>query len=172
MPFGPKNDPVFYTVMMQSLRKEWFLLFVDTKHVVPFDTVHVTTICNDKIIIDDVLLYSNHILALFHYVSYVGQAFTKYRLSFKLTKCDFFKPHIGFVGHDLTTYRNFPTESEFDLIQHRTLSPHAIFLLSFICLYEFYSQYCLWFEKISNHFVNFNVIFIVNPLLLFFGHFL
>ena len=100
-----------------------------------------TLIYNDKIIIDDGLLYSNHVPSLLHYFSCVIQLFTKYRLSFKLTKCDFFKPRVEFVGHDLTTYGNCPTESKFDLIQHWPLLPNAIYFLSFIGLCGLYSRY-------------------------------
>ena len=118
MPFDPKNSPAFYTAMMQSLRKEWLLFFTNTKHVISCDNVPNTLICNDKITIDDILLYSNHVPSLFHYLSCVIQVFTKYRLSFKLTKCDFFIPRVEFVGHDLTTNGNCPAKSKFDLIQH------------------------------------------------------
>ena len=52
--FSPKHSPAFYTAMMQSLRKEWLLLFADTRHVILFDTVPVTLICNDNIIIHDI----------------------------------------------------------------------------------------------------------------------
>ena len=142
MPFDPKNAPVFYTTMIQYLRKEWLLLFADTKHVISCDNVSNTLICNDKIIIDDGLLYSNHVPSLLHYFSCVIQLFTKYRLSFKLKKCDFFKPRVEFVGHDLTTYGNCPTESKFDLTQHWPLPPNVISLLFFIGLCGFYSRYC------------------------------
>ena len=125
---------------MQSLRKEWLLLYADTKHLIHFDSVHVTIICNEKIIIDDILLYSNNVNTLIHYFSCVAQVFTKYRLSFKLTKCEFFKPRVEFVGHDLTTYGNYPVASNFDLIKHWPLPPHAISLLSFIGLCSFYSR--------------------------------
>ena len=66
MHFGSNNVSVFYTSMIQYLRKEWLLLFTDMKRVISFDTFHVTIICNDKIIIDDILLYSNHVPTLFH----------------------------------------------------------------------------------------------------------
>ena len=72
--------------------------------------------------------------------------FTKYRLSFKLTKCEFFKPRVEFVVHDLTTYGNCPAASKFDLIKHWFLPPHAIYLLSLVRLYSFYRRYCPWFE--------------------------
>ena len=92
--------------MIQSLRKEWLLLYADTKHLTHLDSVPVTIICNEKIIIDDILLYSNNVNTLIHYFSCVYQVFTMYRLSFKLTKCEFFKPRVEFVGHNLTTYGN------------------------------------------------------------------
>ena len=53
--------------MMQSLRKEWLLLFADTKHVISCDNVPDTLICNDEIIIDDNLFYYNHVPSLLHY---------------------------------------------------------------------------------------------------------
>ena len=118
MPFGPKNAPAFYTAMMQSLHKEWLLLFADKKKFISYDNDPNTLTCNAKTIIDDVLLYSNHVPSFLRCFSCIAQVFTKYCLSFKLTKCDFFKPRVEFVGHDLTTYGNCPTESKFDLIQH------------------------------------------------------
>ena len=47
-------------------------------------------VCDDYIIIDDIILFSNHVLTILHNFSYVTRVFTKYRLSFKLSKYDFF----------------------------------------------------------------------------------
>ena len=116
IPFSPKNTPDFYTVMMQPLRKVWFLLFTDMKHIITIYPDPVTIICNYNIIIDENFLYSNHVPTLLHYFSCAAQVFSKYRLSFKLTKCDFLKPRVVFVEHDLTTYGNFPAEFKFELI--------------------------------------------------------
>ena len=93
------------------------------------------------------LIYSNHVPSLLHYLSCVIQVFTNCRLSFKPTKCDFFKERVEFDDTDLTTYGNCPAVSKFNLIQHWPLPPNVISLLSFIGLYGFYSQYCPWFEK-------------------------
>ena len=144
--FGSTNAQYFYTAMIQSLRKEWLLLYADTKHLIHLDSSPVTIICNDKIIIDDFLLYSNNLNTLIHYFSCVTQVFTKYLLHFKLKKCEFLKPRVEFVGHNLTTYGNCPAASKFDLIKHWPLPPHAISLLSFIGLCSFYSRYHPWFE--------------------------
>ena len=82
MPFGCNTSLEFYTTMMQSLRKEWLFLFTDTKHVISYDTVPIALICNDKIIIDDILPYSNHVPSLLHYFFGVAQVFIKYCLLF------------------------------------------------------------------------------------------
>ena len=55
---------------------ECIILFKDTNHDVQSDTFLVNIYCNGKTIIDDALLYSNHIPILFHYFSCVAQVFT------------------------------------------------------------------------------------------------
>ena len=65
MPFDPKDALEFYNAMMQSLSKEWLLLFADTKHVISCD--NVPDMLNFKIIIDDNLFYYNHVPSLLHY---------------------------------------------------------------------------------------------------------
>ena len=129
MPFGPKNAPAFYTAMMQFLRADWTTLFNETKHVINVSNSPTTIVCNDRIIIDDILLFSNHIPTLLHYFSCVAQVFTKFRLSFKLTKCDFLKERVEYVGHDLTAKGNCPAESKFALIKEWPLPTHGISLL-------------------------------------------
>ena len=42
--------------MIQSLRKEWLLLFADIKYIIRINSAPVSIVCNDKIIIDDILL--------------------------------------------------------------------------------------------------------------------
>ena len=51
-------------------------------------------------------LFSYHILTLLYSLSCAAQVFTKYRLSFKLSKYDLFKDRVEYVGHDLTTKEN------------------------------------------------------------------
>ena len=64
-------------------------MFVDTKNFIPIDIVDIIIICNDKITIDDILFYFNYVPTLLRSFSFVAQVFTKYHLSFKLTKCNF-----------------------------------------------------------------------------------
>ena len=146
MPFGPKNAPAFYTAMMQFLRDDWTILFNETRNTINLSNSPTNIVCDDRIIIDDILLFSNHIPTLLHYFSCVAQVFTKFRLSFKLGKCDFLKERVEYVGHDLTANGNCPAASKFSLLQDWPLPPHGISLLSFIGLCCFYNRYCPWFE--------------------------
>ena len=114
MPFGPKNATAFYTVMMHFLREDWIPLFQETKHTIMMTNSPSNIVCDDRIIIDDIFLFSNHILTILHYFSCVAQVFN--RLSFKLSKCDVFQPHVEYVGHDLTANGNCPTVLKFDLL--------------------------------------------------------
>ena len=63
--------------------------FHSIKDCIPSDTSLLTIFCDIKSTIDNILILSNHIPTLLHYFSCVAQVFTKYRLSFKLRKCDF-----------------------------------------------------------------------------------
>ena len=83
MPFGRKNVPVFYTAMIQFLRDEWILLCQEIKHIIVITNSPSYIVCDDRIIIRDIFLLSNHVSTILHYFSCVARAFTKYRLSFK-----------------------------------------------------------------------------------------
>ena len=89
MTFVPKNTPAFYTAMLQICRDDWLVLSEETEHTLSVIIYHVTVICNDKIVIDDILLYSNHNPTLLQYFSCIATVFIKYRMSFKLSKYDF-----------------------------------------------------------------------------------
>ena len=147
MTFGPKNAPAFHTAMMKINHDERVILFHPTKYCIPSDTSISTIFCDNKTIIDDTLIFSNHIPTLFHYFSCVAQVFTKYRLLIKLSKYDFFLSRVKYVGHDLTVDGNCPAHSKFSLIKQCPLPPHRVSLLSFIGLCSFYNNYVPWFES-------------------------
>ena len=79
MSFGPKNVPIFYTTSLKILHNERVVLFNSIKDIVPFDTYVANIFCDNKTIIDEILIYSNHILTFLYYFSFVAQVITKYR---------------------------------------------------------------------------------------------
>ena len=101
---------------------------------------------NDRIIIDDILLFSNHVPTICYHFSRVTQAFSKYRLSFKFSRYNFFQLRVKHVGYDLTARGDCPAVSKFDLLQSCSLQPYGILHLFFIGLCCFFSRYCPWLE--------------------------
>ena len=146
MPFGPKNLPNFYTIMMQFLRDEWILLCNETIHIISLTNSLAKVICNDRIIIDDILLCFNHAPTLLYYFSCVARVFTKYWLSFKISNLDYLKDRVEYVGYDLTSNGNCPARSKFSLIQDWIFPSHGISLHRVML---FYHNYCPWFETNS-----------------------
>jgi hypothetical protein len=72
--------------------------------------------------------------------------FLKYRVSFRLDKCEFFVDRFEYVGHDITSDGNSPVQSKYDTIQDWPLPKTAKSLLSFVSLCSFYQRYVTWFE--------------------------
>ena len=72
IPFGLKNAPAFYIAMVQMLCEDWLLLFAEIKSTIPISNLSSTLMYDDKINIDKISLYFNHIPTLLHYflVSY------------------------------------------------------------------------------------------------------
>ena len=55
MLFNPTNAPAFYTVMMKFLRDNSVLLFQETKYTIAMINSPSHNVCDDLIIIDDIL---------------------------------------------------------------------------------------------------------------------
>ena len=62
------------------------ILFTEINNSISTVNLPATIICDDKIIMDDILLFPNHDTTLIRYFSCISQVFTKYTLSFKLSK--------------------------------------------------------------------------------------
>jgi RNase H-like domain found in reverse transcriptase/Reverse transcriptase (RNA-dependent DNA polymerase) len=138
MPFGPCNAPPVYTAMMQQFEDKWEALF-------DFRFLNANP-RGCRVIVDDILLWSSNIPELLGYLKCVVSICMQYRLSLKLSKCDFLKERIEYVGHDLTPVDNCPAKSKYTLIDDWSIPTMVKSLHSFICLCNFYSRYCPWFE--------------------------
>jgi hypothetical protein len=100
----------------------------------------------DRVIIDDILLFAVSIPNLLCYLECVLEVCQKYRLSLKLSKCDFLKDRVEYVGHDLTSDGNCPSKSKFDMITDWPLPATGHALHSLVQLCNFYNKYCPWLE--------------------------
>jgi hypothetical protein len=160
MPFGPTNAPGFYSAMMKNLKDEWDFLFIQIVRTIKFlseEPVTVTAadeifiggkkvVAGTKTIIDDILLWCNNIELIMIYLECICKIFKKYRVSFRLDKCDFLKERVEYVGHDILSHGNCPASSKFNLIQDWKLPTTGPALFSFIGLVNFYHRYAPYFE--------------------------
>ena len=99
-----------------------------------------------KIIIYDILLWSSNICALFVYLECICKVHRKYRVSFRLDKCDFLKPRVEYVRHDVTNDGNCPASTKFSMINDRKIPERGENLFSFIGLINFYHRYAPYME--------------------------
>ncbi len=160
MPFGPTNAPPFYTCMMRDFSDDWnklmFEILRDTATVdgmpVMVDEHDKVTLGGEpvglgsKVIIDDILAFSTNLEILLIYLECICRVFQKYRCSFQLKKCEFLKPRVEYVGHDITSEGNCPAASKFDLISKWPLPKQGQSLHSFIGLVNFYHKYHPYME--------------------------
>jgi hypothetical protein len=131
MPFGPTNGPVTCTAMMFELRQEWIALF---KEMHP---EYAELTADSRCVIDDILNWCTDPYALVDLFECICIVFLKYSVSFCLDKCEFFKDIFEYVGHDITSEGNCPTQSKYDLIQDWPRPTTAKSLLLFISLCSF-----------------------------------
>ena len=160
MPFGPTNAPGFYTAMMKDFKTEWDNLFIIRVTamktykgmIITVTATNILMIGNTKLvwgsktIIDDILLwcaFQDLVLVLF---TCVCEVFKKYRVSFRLDKCEFLKERVEYVGHDILRNGNCPAKSKFDLLNDWDLPTSGQSLFSFIGLVNFYHRYAPYME--------------------------
>ena len=94
-----------------------------------------------RVIIDDILLWASNLQIMLLYFECVCEVFQKYRVSFRLDKCDFMKDRVEYVGHDLTSTGNCPVKSKFNMIDDWTLPANGRALHSFTILINSYNHY-------------------------------
>jgi hypothetical protein len=107
---------------------------------------HAELTADSRCVIDDILSWCTDPDALVDLFECICIVFLKYRVSFRLDKCEFFKEIFEYVGHDITSEGNCPSQSKYDIIQYWTRPTTAKSLLSFISLCSFYQCYVPWFE--------------------------
>ena len=65
IPFCPKNTPIFYTIMIKCLRNSW-IFFLRNQMYYFLDNSSATVIYDDRIIIDESVLFFNDIPTTLH----------------------------------------------------------------------------------------------------------
>ena len=71
---------------------------------------------------------------------------TKYRASFKLSKCELFYDQFEYVGHDLMVGGNTTAQSKNDLINQWATPTTGDNLHFFVSLCNYYNKFCPMFQ--------------------------
>ena len=131
IPFGPTNAPAFYTSMMKDFKGEWDTVFILTiskmeghkSFPIILTADYNIMICGRKLIlgsktsINNILLWCDVQECSIISFEYVCKVFQKYRVSFRLDKCEFLKSRVECVVHDILRKYSSPAQSQCNLIR-------------------------------------------------------
>ena len=99
-----------------------------------------------KSIIDNILIWSSNVPTILLYLDYVCRVFQKYRVSFRLDKCQFIESRVEFLDCDLIAHGNCPVHTKFEIICDWDIPLTGQSLHSFIGLIIFYCTYAPYLE--------------------------
>ena len=105
IPFGSTNSPASYSITMKNMKDECDGLFITKLRElssIKGEIVSVSAtmeiyignrniVSGTRIIINDILLLGSNVCALCVFLKCICRVFRKYRVSFRLNKCDFLK---------------------------------------------------------------------------------
>ena len=99
-----------------------------------------------RTIIGDILLFCSNLTLILLYLEFICIIFRKYRVSFRLDKCEFLKDRTKYVGYDITSKGNCPAQSKFDTINDWKLPDTGQSLFYFIVLINFCHRFVPYLE--------------------------
>ncbi len=118
---------------MKDFKDEWDALFAETviakKKLASGERISTNfaeeifinkkkLVSGSKTIIDDIILWCSNLELILIYFECVCKVFQKYRVSFRLDKCEFLKDRVEYVSHDILQDGNAPAASKFDMINN------------------------------------------------------
>jgi hypothetical protein len=139
MPFGLKNAPAIFVMIMHKLRSLWNEISLSKG--IPIDDSN-----NTRIIIDDTFAFSESFTGLMVILRAIATVCRAYRLSLKLSKASFLPDVVEFVGVDVSVTGNMPATSKQVTLQNWSKPSTVRDIASFIGFTLFYSRWIPYFE--------------------------
>ncbi len=139
MPFGLKNAPVIFVAFMHDLKEQW-------DFIVEKGGIELSNDDGNKIIIDDTFIFATTIDNAFSIARAICKISTKYQLTWKLKKAQFFPSSVEFVGVDISVKGNSPAQSKMNRISQFTKPKSPREIMAFLGFAIFYLSWLPWFE--------------------------
>ncbi len=141
MPMGALNSHPTFCAMMEKLKREWNVGF-EAK----YESFRRTA--DGKVIVDDVMLFSEHLEECLMCLEEVLKVMRKCRVTVNLKKCHFFPKKAEFVGVDAMSEGDAPAESKFSgvkkLVERRPETTTDV--LRIIGFFGFHQEWIPWHE--------------------------
>jgi hypothetical protein len=139
MPFGPVNGPAIFIGMMLDICQEW-------QHEAVRRGLVISESLNTRIIVDDLFNFAPDYSQAFTYLESQLYVAARRRVTFKLSKSDFFVDRLEFVGVDVSNKSIYPASSKYELINSWPRPTIRRDVYSFIHFGLFYSKWIPYFE--------------------------
>ena len=130
MSFGLTNTPTKFMCMMNIIFSRYMDKFV-------------------LVFIDDILVYSKNKEEHEEYLQVVLQVLREHHIYTKFSKCDFYKPHIQYIGHIISKTEITVDSENIKAIKDWPTPTSVIDIRSFLGLARYYGNFIENFSRIT-----------------------
>lgn len=134
MPFGIKNGPVSFIIMIHDLNHTWQSIAQSRGIVFNAST-------GTRIIVDDIFSWADSFETFIAYLRCQFEVCRAQNLSLSLKKSIFLPKRVTFVGHDVCDDGNRPAQSKHQLLETWPEFTDVRSISSFVGLVNFYAKY-------------------------------
>ena len=103
-------------------------------------------VTGSRTVIDDILLCANCILTALLMFECMSKIFVKYRVSFKIKKCNIFRNRFEYVGRDILTDSNTTVQLKYGMVSSWNRPRKGDNLRSFVSFCNFYARFVPMFQ--------------------------
>ena len=140
MPVDPVNGPVIFVIFIHVMDVTW-------KELATSKGIFIGAKTGTRIVVGDIFSWAPIFDDFINYLTCQLQVCLSQNLSLSLKKCLFCPEIMEFVGYDVCTNGNRPTQSKHSLLKSWPVFKIARDVFSFFGFMNFYATYIPWFEE-------------------------